>query len=43
MAKFKKTAADGLIHWNKPIKQTAEKQGFAGNGFAKDIMYPVKI
>jgi len=44
MAKFKKTAADSgyrIIHWYKPIKKTAEKQGF--NGFMKDTIYPSNI
>ena len=29
VAQFKKAAADSLIHWYKPTKKTAEKQGYA--------------
>jgi hypothetical protein len=40
LAQFKKAAADGLIHWYKPSKKQAEKQGLTGMGFLQDTIYP---
>jgi len=43
VAQFKKAAADSLIHLYKPNKKTAEKQGYAENGFIEDTIYPNKV